>query len=74
MNGIFTPDRAERLARAMEERGFKVTRFIESRLPVGKRIVNGLTVTARIYATVTKGNTLRHIINYETIDARSELL
>lgn len=74
MNQIFSPDRAERLAKAMERRGFKVTRFIESRLPVGKRIVNGLTVTARIYATVMKGNTLRCMITYETIDARSDLL
>lgn len=74
MNGIFTPDLAERLARSLEKQGFKVTRLVESRLPVGKRVVNGLTVTARIYATVVKGNTLRHMITYETIDAGSELL
>ena len=74
MNQIFSPDRAERLARAMEKRGFTVTRFLESRVPLGSRIVNGLTVTARLYATVMKGNTLRHTITYETIDARSDLL
>lgn len=74
MNKLFTPDRAERLARVMEGDGHTVKRYIEQRNVIGTREVDGLTILIRVYAIVLHGATVLCQITYETIDPRSNLL
>lgn len=74
MKGLFTPDRAEKLARAMEGDGHTVHRYIEQRRVMDTREVDGLTIAIRAYAIVRRDATLLCQITYETIDSRSSLL
>lgn len=74
MKGLFTPDRAERLARVMEGDGHTVKRYLEQRRVMDTRELGGLTIQIRVYATVRHDATLLCQITYETIDPRSNLL
>lgn len=70
---IFTLDRAERLAKAMEAAGFTVRRDQRDVNEI-LRNVGYLAVASAPYATVWKGNDLRMTIHYEWISERSALL
>ena len=75
MNGIFTPDRAERLARTLEgQSGHEVVRLLNQQRITRRRELGGLLVEARTYAEVWKGNAMYLRIEYETIAEGSDLL
>ena len=72
MISIYTPDRAERLARSMEAQRLRVERLLTSEQPVVSwRQYGDLRIESRVYATVWKGNRLRTTITYEVISAGS---
>lgn len=64
---IWTPDRAERLAKVMESDGYAVRRVYGRIAHDATRLVNGLTIASAVYATVWRGSHLKMVINYEWI-------
>lgn len=72
---IYTPDRAERLARAFEaQRGYEVRRLIEHQPIISIRGHAGMKIVTRVYARVSKYGVHRCNITYETIHEGSVIL
>jgi hypothetical protein len=70
---IYTPERAERLARTCERQGLRVERIDQAPV-VAVRDYGQLRITSRVYARVWKGAALRMNITYESIDSGSVIL
>lgn len=65
---IYTPERAEKLARAFENQyGFEVRRIIENQPIISERRYGTIRIAERVYARVYKGGFHRCNITYETI-------
>lgn len=72
MMAVFTPDRAERLAAALQRQpGHEVVRLLNQQRVIATRQLGDLLLEARVYAEVWKGSTLYLRISYETIAERS---
>jgi hypothetical protein len=69
---IYTPDRAEKLARSFEAMsGFTVQRIIEDQPIASFRSHGSMRIVSRVYARVYKRGNHRCDITYETIDEGS---
>jgi hypothetical protein len=69
---VYTPERAEKLARSFEaQHGYEVNRLIESRPILRIRDYGSIRIAERLYARVSKGGYHRCNITYETIDGES---
>jgi hypothetical protein len=69
---IYTPERAERLARSFEAlNGFTVRRIIEEQPIASFRDHGAMKIVSRVYARVYKRGHFRCDITYETIDEGS---